>query len=92
MMEVDARDGLGGRGGGLPEAAAVKIWVNSKMFSNLFEYTKSQSILGIRRSSFSSRKHLYNASILCNLRLFEQLFFSVRPFCRISRNIKTCIS
>ena len=25
VMEVDARDGLGGREGGLPEAAAVKI-------------------------------------------------------------------
>ena len=40
VMEVDARDGLGGRGGGLPEAAAVKIWV--KMFSNFFQYTESQ--------------------------------------------------
>ena len=42
VMEVDARDGLGGRGGGLPEAAAVKIWVNSKKFSNFFQYTESQ--------------------------------------------------
>ena len=40
VMEVDARDGLGGRGGGLPEAAAVKIWVT--IFSKLFQYTKSQ--------------------------------------------------
>ena len=42
VMEVDARDGLGGRGGGLPEAAAAKIWVNSKMFSKKFQYTESQ--------------------------------------------------
>ena len=40
VMEVDARDGLGGRGGGLPEAAAVKIWVN--FFSKIFQFTKSQ--------------------------------------------------
>ena len=42
VMEVDAQDGLGGRGGGLPEAAAVKIWVNSKKISNFFPYTESQ--------------------------------------------------
>ena len=40
VMEVDARDGLGGRGGGLPEAAAVKIRV--KIFSNFFQYTEYQ--------------------------------------------------
>ena len=33
----------------------------------------TQSILGIRRSSFSSRKHLYSASIICNLRLIGQV-------------------
>ena len=40
VMEVDARDLLGGRGGGLPEAAAVKIGV--KIFSKFFQYTESQ--------------------------------------------------
>ena len=40
VMEVDARDGLGGRGGGLPEAAAVKIRV--KIFSKIFQYTENK--------------------------------------------------
>ena len=40
VMEVDARDGLGGRGGGLPEAAAVKIRV--KLFSKIFQYTENK--------------------------------------------------
>ena len=39
VMEVDTRDGLGGRGGGLPEAAAVKIWV--KLFGKNFQYSES---------------------------------------------------
>ena len=40
VMEVDARDGLGGRGGRLPEAAAVKIRV--KTFSKMFQYTENK--------------------------------------------------
>ena len=40
VMEVDARDGLGGRGGELPEAAAVKIRV--KIVRKFFQYTENK--------------------------------------------------
>ena len=55
----------------LPWRAMGRRNPNSRFF---FQLNITQSVLGIKRSPFSSRKYWYASSILCNLRLFEQLW------------------